>query len=243
MLIACAVLTRECELCIANSKNAIDIKLIKQGLHDIGEEKMSASLQEELDAVDQTKYDAILLAYGLCNNGVRNIHANIPIIIPRAHDCITLLMGSTSKYNDYFNSHPGTFFLSPGWVEEAGDNLDNPESTTRQLGMSSYEEYVEKYGEENAKYLAETLNDHLKNYTHIAYIDTSTPGSDIPEKEAEQWAKEKGWDYSKVQGDTRLISKLTEGDWDEEEFLTVQPGQTIEPSYDERIVKAEGRGQ
>ena len=110
LMIACAVLARECYHCAAKSRNLIDLKIVEQGLHDIGEEKMSSALQSEIDAADQENYEAILLAYGLCNNGVRNLRADIPIILPRAHDCITLLMGSNTGYLKYFNEHPGTFF-------------------------------------------------------------------------------------------------------------------------------------
>lgn len=236
-MIACAVLSRECRQCATGSDNNIELKIIEQGLHDIGEEKMAAALQKELDAIDQNKYDAILLGYGLCNNGVRNLRASIPIVIPRAHDCITLLMGSRADYTEYFNNHPGTFFLSVGWIEEAEDSLDNPLSTTRQLGMATYEEYVGKYGEENAKYLAETLNDHMKNYSHIAYIDTNIPDTDSIEEKARNRAKERNWSYSKIKGSTSLISRLMAGDWDENEFLIVMPGQTIEPSHDDSILK------
>lgn len=238
MMIACAVLSRECYHCASISKNSIDVKIIEQGLHDIGEERMSSSLQAEIDAIDTDKYDAILLAYGLCNNGVRTLQSSLPIVLPRAHDCITLLMGSKSAYMDYFNNNPGTFFQSVGWTERAEDNLSNPKSTTREMGMSSYEDYVNQYGEENAKYLMETLNDHLKNYSRLAYIDTGLPNTEEYEEEAKLWAKEQGWDFSKIQGNTSLISKLMAGDWNKEEFLIVDPGQSIEPSHDDGIVKA-----
>ena len=98
MMIACAVLARECYHCAAISKNLIDLTILKQGLHDIGEKKMSSALQREIDAVDIEKYEAILLAYGLCNNGIRNLRSDLPLVVPRAHDCITLLMGSKEDY-------------------------------------------------------------------------------------------------------------------------------------------------
>jgi hypothetical protein len=38
------------------------------------------------------------------------------------------------------------------------------------LGMDdSYQELVEKYGEDNAKFLQETLCDHTRNYTRMTY--------------------------------------------------------------------------
>ena len=133
-MIACAVLARECYHCAAVSRNIIDLTLMKQGLHDVGEAKMSTALQAELDVTDATEYDAILLGYGLCNNGIRNLHADIPIIAPRAHDCITLFLGSKEDYLTYFNDHPGTYYRTTGWHERSESNMSNPDSTTRQMG-------------------------------------------------------------------------------------------------------------
>ncbi len=171
MLISCAVLYRECYYCAALSKNIIDIKLCEKGLHDIGAAKMSTRLQSKVDDIDPNNYDAILLAYGLCSNGTMGLRSKIPIVLPRAHDCITLLIGSKEKYLQYFNQNPGTFYRSSGWIERETSSLDNPESTVSQMGISTYQEYVEKYGEDNAKYLMETLGS-MAHYDKLAYIDT-----------------------------------------------------------------------
>ncbi|MBD3315622.1 MAG: DUF1638 domain-containing protein [Chitinivibrionales bacterium] len=237
MLITCAVLARECYHCAARSPNAVDIRIVEQGLHDIGCDKMSAALQREIDSVDKKKYEAVLLGYGLCNNGIRNLRAPIPMVVPRAHDCITLLMGSRAEYQKYFDSHPGTYFRSVGWMERAESNLSNPRSTTRTMGIATYDEYVEKYGEENAQYLMQTLNDHLKNYSRVAYIDTGIPHTESHERAARHWGRANGWEFTKINGDVRLIADLTAGRWDAEDFLVVPPGHSIEPSYDDTIVK------
>lgn len=238
VMIACAVLARECYSCAAMSKNIIDVKIIEQGLHDVGEEKMAAALQAEIDAIDTEEYDAILLGYGLCNNGIRNLKAPVPLVIPRAHDCITLLLGSKNRYQTYFTENPGTFFHSVGWVERAKDNLSNPESTTRQMGFTNQQEdYVAIYGEENAAYLQEMLGNHLRNYSKLAYIQTNVPYSDEVEKISAQWAKEQNWQFCRIKGNTRLLSMAMDGNWTEAEFLVIEPGMTVEPSYDDKIIK------
>ena len=237
VVIGCAVFARECFQCAAGSRNVVDVRILEQGLHDIGEAKMSSALQREIDAIDPASYDAILLAYGLCNNGVRGLRARVPLVVPRAHDCITLLMGSKEEYQRHFQENPGTYYLSVGWIERAKSNLSNPQSTTRAMGMGSYEEYVEKYGEENACYLMETLNNHLRNYSRVAYIDTGIPGTDYHKQTAEEWADEQGWEYSIVRGSTQLIAKMMDGQWDEDEFLVVPPGKTLEPSHDDGVVR------
>jgi hypothetical protein len=51
MLIACAVLYRECYYCAALSRNTVDVRLCEKGLHDVGAERMSARLLAEIDAI------------------------------------------------------------------------------------------------------------------------------------------------------------------------------------------------
>jgi len=238
LMIACATLARECYYCAAISRNIIDVSILEQGLHDVGEEMMSSALQRAIDTVDAQEYEAILLAYGLCNHGIRGLRAEIPLVIPRAHDCITLLMGSKEAYLQYFKEYPGTFFHSPGWIERAKSSLSNPSSTTRQMGLRTYEEYVEQYGEENAKFLMSMLGDHLRNYSRVTYIDTGIPSSEVQKHEAMEWAHQRSLDYAEVQGSIRLILMLMNGEWEETDFLVVEPGKAVATSYDDGIIKA-----
>jgi len=240
-MIACAVLYRECFHCASISNNIVDIQILEQGFHDIGEKKMSAQLQEVIDNIDHEKYDAILLGYGLCNMGIRGLNSKIQLVIPRAHDCITLLMGSKEKYKKYFDANPGTFYRSPGWIEKAKSNLLNPESTTVLMGMSDYKGYVEKYGEENAKYIIEKIGGGLKNYSRLTYIDTGVVDPLVFEKEEKKRAEEEGWKFERIEGSLDLLLDLMNGDWDKEDFLVVRPDSTIEPSYDLSIIKKVNR--
>jgi hypothetical protein len=239
LLIACAVLARECYHCAAKSKNSIDIRIIQQGLHDIGEDRMSSALQQEIDAVDKEKYDAILMAYGLCNNGIRGLRAEIPMVIPRAHDCITLLLGSKEAYLDYFKANPGCFYRSVGWTEQAQSSLSNPESTTTKMGMSTYQEYVEKYGEENALYLMETIGNWYRNYKKMTYIDTPVGNNDDCRDKARKEAEKYGWEFENIPGNLELLDQLMSGDWDDTYFQVLNPGEKVQATQDELIIKAE----
>lgn len=237
-LVSCAVLCRESYYCAAISKNIIDVKILEQGLHDIGECKMSAKLQEELDAIAMEKYDAILFGYGLCNNGIRGLHSKIPLVIPRAHDCITLLMGSKEKYRKYFDDNPGTYYKSSGWIERAKNHLSNPASTTRKMGIATYEEYVEKYGEDNAKYLIETTGGGLEHYTKLAFIDTKVGDTNHYKAQQRESTKNKNWDFDDVEGNVDILLKMTNREWNDDEFLVIQPGDTVEPSHNDSIIKS-----
>lgn len=47
-----------------------------------------------------------------------------------------------------------------------------------------------------------------------------------------------GWSYEEFQGDSRLLRKLTTGEWDDQEFLICPPHHRIEAAYDGAKLKA-----
>jgi hypothetical protein len=236
-LIACEIMFRELSYCAALSRNIIDITFMPKGLHDMGERKMTQLLQAALDEVDASRYDAILLGYGLCNNGIRGLHAALPLVVPRAHDCITLLLGSKEQYAAYFQAHPGTYYKSPGWIERSQAINGNPDTVMNQLGIDrTYEEYAAKFGEENARYLMEMFGDWVKNYSRLAYIDTAVVDPDTFRQQTRAEAEERAWEYDELQGDTGLLRRLLGGPWDPQDFLVVPVSQTIRPSHDDSII-------
>lgn len=236
-LIGCEVLFRECCHLSAISPHRIDHRWLSQGLHDIGAEKMSARLQEEINAVPADTYDAILLGYALCNNGVVGLScAHTPVVIPRAHDCITLYMGSREAYTKHFNEKPGTYYLTSGWLERDDAELEDmghPYRAEMGLGMS-HEELAELYGEENVEYLQEMLGDPLKNYSRIGYIDMGFERHLSFAEQARAEADQRGWVFEQISGNLILLEKFLNGVWDED-FLVALPGESIVATHDEKI--------
>ena len=226
---------REAYFCAARSKNIIDIVLMQQGLHD-EPEKLRSEVQEALRQTRDFKgrtYDASLLGYGLCSNGIVGLDAEIAIVVPRGHDCITLLLGSKDRYQQYFDSHRGVYWYSCGWIE-AG-NMPSKERYER-----VHKEYKQKYGEDNAVYLMETEQSWIKEYNWAAYIDWGFANSDKDKEYTKQCAEFLGWKYDQLQGDPSLMQRLVDGDWNDKEFLTIQPGQKItEDLTNEGIITAE----
>ena len=164
--IACKVMQREVYFCAARSKNIIDVVLMQQGLHD-EPDNLRSEVQKALGRssdIKGRKYDASLLGYGLCSNGIVGLGAEIPIVVPRGHDCITLLLGSKDKYRQYFDSHRGVYWYSRGWIETS----DMP---SRERYERTLKEYKEKYGEDNAQYLMEVEQNWMKEYNWATYID------------------------------------------------------------------------
>ena len=241
-LVACEILYRELCAVIARSVNQVDVEFLPKGLHDMGSAAMLARLQETLDRAEGAGYEAVLLGYGLCGTGLVGLTArSLPLIVPRAHDCITLFLGGKERYTDYFASHPGVYFKTTGWIErgEAAGGELRQLSIPNQLGIDlSYEKLVEKYGEDNAKYLFEQLG-YVKNYGQFTFIEMGVEPDESFEEHTRRLAEEKNWKYEKLQGDLSMIQRLVDGNWDDKEFLTVPPGWRVVAKYDEKIVTAE----
>jgi hypothetical protein len=241
-LVGCEVLCRELCLALSRSRHHVDVEFLPKGLHDLGSVGMLARLREVLDRVDETKYDAIVLGYALCGNGIVGLQAKtIPLVVPRAHDCITLLLGSRQRYDDYFNSHPGVYFTSTGWLER-GQSLEHTSqlSLRNQVGIGyNYEELLEKYGEENAKFLFDQLCDYTRNYGQFSYIEMGIEPDDSFEKQTIAESEKRGWVFEKLQGDMRLFDELLGGNWVPENFLVLPPGKKIVARYDDRILDVE----
>jgi hypothetical protein len=213
---------REVYFCAARSKNIVDIVLMEQGLHD-QPDKLRTQVQKALDNtcdIQGRPYDSSLLGYGLCSNGIAGLSAKIPIVVPRGHDCITLLLGSKDKYKEYFDSHRGVYWYSPGWIESG-----------KQPSQERYEkllkEYKEKYGEDNAQYLMEVEQKWIKEYNWATYIDWGLANSDRYKEYTKRCAEFLGWNYDQLEGDPALMQRLVDGQWNESEFLVVKPGQKI----------------
>ncbi len=220
--IVCKVIQREAYYCAARSPNIVDVAVMRQGLHN-EPEKLRSEVQKALDATTDIQgkpYDASLLGYGLCSNGIVGLSAKIPLIVPRGHDCITLLLGSKDKYKEYFDNHRGVYWFSPGWIES--DMQPGKERFERTL-----KEYVEKFGEDNAKYLMETEQNWMREYNWAAYIDWGFANAEQERQFTKKAAEFLGWNYDALKGDSGLMQRLVDGRWDEKEFLVVQPGQKI----------------
>jgi hypothetical protein len=240
-LIVCEIFCREACALIADSPHRCDVEFLPKGLHDLGAEKMVPRLQEQIDRVPEGAYEAIGLGYGLCNNGIVGLAArHTPVVIPRAHDCIALFMGSRQRYLEYFNAHPGTYYRTSGWYEREDAAGAGDVTVPQKLGLFlQYEELVRKYGEDNAKYIMETLGNPTVNYDRVTFIAMGLPCDERFRQRAVEEAQERGWTYDELPGSTAVLRKLIDGEWNDD-FLVLKPGDRVKASHDDQIIEAEG---
>jgi hypothetical protein len=247
-VIACEIALREICWAAARTPNTLDLQFLPQGLHD-NPSTGRAEIQAHLDAVPAGKYDAILLGYALCGNivaGLRSAHT--PLVIPRAHDCITFFLGSRARYEQVKAACPSAYFYTSGWLECVRRRGDSASGATSQFlpsraGVAApnpvYQQWVAKYGEEKARYLMEVMDQWTTHYTHGVFIDFDFTEPLGLRERVQGICAQRGWQFATESGDITLLQRWLDGDWDDPTFLVVQPNHVVAPSYDEKVIAAE----
>lgn len=239
LLIGCAVLEDELRHLTAASApaagGAIELLLVEQGLHE-RPEQLRSRLQSEIDRADG-RYDRIIIAYGLCSNGLAGIRAGrTPLLVPRAHDCITLLLGCRQRYRTYFDQNPGTYWYSSGWL--AHGRPPGPDHFERKQ-----REFMDAYDDEDtAEYLLGEERRWIDNYRSACFIRQPISDETEPIARTRAAAERFGWSFDLLDGDLGLLRGLVSGCEDPDLFLMVPAGSIIQPSYGEDIVRATSAG-
>lgn len=234
-LIACNVFTREACLATAQSPHTVDLEFTEIGEH-VDPERLRSRIQSLIDDAEASgkRYDAILLLFGLCGNATCGLSTvRTPLVIPRAHDCCTILLGDKRTFEKHFRDNPSTPFSSVGYMERGEYFLRTPDDQSEMALEDPYAAYVEQYGEENAKYIWETLHPAARTSGEQA-IFINLPETERLAKvdEFKRQALERGLQFRVLQGSLRLINDLVQGNWQDEDFLVIDPGDRITAVYD-----------
>ncbi len=205
-LVACRTLEDEL---LSVIPEGMDYEFLEYSLHDTPE-----ILKQKLGEVfaADTDHDTILLGYGLCSNSVLGISSSRHrLVIPRVHDCISLLLGSRAKYDEEFAKVPATYYLSKGWIKQKGDPY------------SAYLKNCDLYGEEMAKEFTAML---YANYQRVAYIHTTEQeASDIDYSRKVANFLDVG--FEELYGNMDMFKALVSGEWDDR-FIIVEPDHVLE---------------
>ncbi len=236
-VIACPSLRPELELVAAKTGEDVSFRYLEMALHNRSTGALHDALQQ---AIDSTRgCDVLVIGYGLCNRGIVGIAArDIPLVIPRAHDCIGLLLGSTARYLEELDREPGTYFQSAGWLQAARDAGGQGELTFGPNSNANFERLAAQYGDEAARYLVEELETFLMHYKRLAYVATPLSETAALAAEARSIAAAQGLKYDTLQGDIGWLQRLLTGPWPDEEFLIVRPGQRVGLASGDRLIEA-----
>ncbi|MFT3789439.1 MAG: DUF1638 domain-containing protein [Tepidisphaeraceae bacterium] len=147
----------------------------------------------------------------------------------RAHDCITLLLGSRQRYAEYVHAHPGTYWYSRGWNRHHAPP-----------GPQRYQQALDRYratfDEDDAQYLMQTEQSWLAHYNRASFADLGLCDSSADERFTKECADWLGWTFDRQAGDPSLLRDLLFGPWDEDRFLVLEPGQTVTMTADDRVM-------
>lgn len=229
-VVACGVFEPYLRQISENSSNTIDFVVLDAGLHERPND-LRILAQEEIDKASRAGYDAVVLYYGLCGRGTAGLESReIPVIIPRVHDCISLFLGSPEEYKKQFSSNPGTFYHTLGWVEkkinpkhrDAGELYRNYEVDGYEK-HPDYEKMKSQFGGENATFILSFLDRWKKNYSRAAYIDLGFNGDKNAQMYTAVMAETLGWKHETIIGDADYLTSLVSGEWDEERVFILPP--------------------
>ena len=197
-----------------------NITFTDYGLHRVPT-KLNRNLQSLIDSIEQPSL--VVLGFGLCGNGLNKLHAGKHILlIPRVDDCIAILLGSHAAYRQEFDSSPGTYYLSKGWLESGS----NP--------LSEYQEYENRLGQEKAMWVMDQQYQHYKRLVFVAHsqddLDLYRDKAQEVAKYCERW----GMNYQEILGSDSYLRRLVEIssalERADDEFIVIPPGGELKQS-------------
>ncbi len=237
-LICCDVFARIACRLLSQSPNTVDVEFVHMLAHNEPEK-----LRRELEArirrsEEEGRYDAILLGFGICGNATAGLYSSLPLVIPRAHDCCTVFLGSKEAFLRHFGHALSTQWRTSGYFErcdlEPGGAGDSQYKTS-----AEYMKLVEQFGEDNADYVWETLHPEPQEKEAV-YIRIEGYEPIGAMEAVSKRAREEGKALRVVEGSDGCLKRLIDGEWDPDAFLVVPPGKRIQPTYDmEEVMRAD----
>lgn len=208
VIIACRTLEDELNYAMKRVGVAYQVEWIESGLHNTPK-KLTARLQELLDSVEA---DRVLLAMGYCGNSIMGIvPKNYYLIIPRVDDCISLLIGSINERAKVSKQY-AAYFLTEGWMR--GE---------RNLWVE-YQYSVEKYGEEQARSIAEMMYGH---YRTLGLLDTGVKPIEPLIQSTRFISEALKLEQKVIPATVTYIEHLLIGPWNKDKFIIKAPGEEI----------------
>jgi hypothetical protein len=223
VVIACRVLQDVLEELLPEDL-AQKVHLMDYGLHRVPS-KMTWTLQDFIDSIKEPSL--VVLGYGLCGNGLRGIKAGPhTLLVPRTDDCIAILLGSYRDYMREFQAVPGTYYLTKGWLESGS----NP--------LQEYEEYVPKYGAEEAMWIMDQQYQHYERLMLVARtqadLEKYRPKARKVARFCERWGMRyeemlgsDAYVYGLIEAAAQLSNDLHPSELVTSDFLVIPPGGEI----------------
>ncbi len=191
----------------------------------VNPDRLRIELQQAIDKADGL-YDDIYLGYAICAKTVFGLKAkHSRIILFTTDDCIGIFMGDRDKQRQYATCHPGTYFLSKGFIGDGNGTI-----------FDEYAEMIDKYGQQRADRLMKKMLAHYNRLVYIALPDDDNIESD--RRYAQARAEQFDLEYLEIEGTDQLIRMMLAGIPDAN-IAIFEPGEVV--SF-ERMMKIQTDG-
>lgn len=205
-LLYCETLENELQAAIQACSFQGTTRKVESGLHNTPE-KLTRRLQEELDRT-APEISRVLLGFAFCGNALAGVRTgNFELIIPRADDCITLLLGSYRRRMQIQNES-AAYFLTEGWMK-GEKNI-----------WREYCHTVERYGEKRADAIFRMM---LAHYHRLLVVDCGVSDMEKLRAQTEKVAAGLKLQHEIIPGTLDFLTRLLCGPWDEADFLVIPP--------------------
>lgn len=172
--IGCRTIEEEVEHILKKeSIHFVSKNYVESGLHN-STARLRAAMEEQMEKIKPGSIDRLLLCFGLCGNVVDGMKTgDYETILPKADDCITVLLGSRERRKK-LNDEEMSYYLTKGWlIGEA--NLHR-----------EYEKACALYG----KKMADQIYDQIfEGYQSLSILDTGREDYDLFKEEGREIAR------------------------------------------------------
>ncbi len=204
--------TLEDELKLAYNTLGIDYPVIwlEAGLHNTPE-VLRAKINEELKKL--SGIERVLMVLGHCGGATVGIESgDFEVIMPKADDCLSILLGSMKRRLDT-SREAATYFLTDGWMRYT-NNL-----------LADFEKDSVKFGRAKAIRIYKLM---LKHYKRFGFIDTKTYDIEKAKCRAKDLSENLEINMDTLPGDDSWLHRLLKGPWSEQEFLILPPNMVLD---------------
>jgi len=198
------------EVCSLGIPETMDYEFLDFNYHG-NPDLLQKRLQEIID--QSQDYDLIITTYSRCSNVVVGLFSQrVPLLLPKTHDCISLLLGSNERQLKLLKENPGTYYFSRGWLDHG------------RTPYAEYLEYVDRFGQEKAADLIKMLYGSYNKAVLIVTLGTQ----DIKKyrDEVHKIADFFNWEVDEEEGDLHLLTVVLNGSAGPD-TVYVEPGRTI----------------
>lgn len=202
---------------------------LPQGLHRFPQ-VLRQTLQGIIDGLDANgRVDTILLAYGLCGNGLDGIGSKKSrLLVPCCDDCIPVLHGLSCFDNPEKIDKTGSYYLSPGWIG---------------YGNNAFREYKRCLSFLDHQEAFWVTREIIKSYSRFTLIDTGLDSLEDDRAYARMVADFFGLDYTEVRGSLDWLAGLLEKPVNDPRYVQACPGEKLTGAMFNRFISTEKLSQ